>query len=110
MAKYDFEIKRGDRRQPIEAFLRDGAGASVNLSGTTVRFHMVEDGGVMPKVNSPATIINPATGHVRYEWVAEDTDTAGLYNAEWEVTFGDGTILTFPNNRHLTINIYPDLA
>jgi hypothetical protein len=39
-----------------------------------------------------------------------DTDTAGTYWAEFEVTFGDGRVETYPNRGYLTVNIEPDLG
>ena len=49
-------------------------------------------------------------GIVSYSWGATDTDTAGLYMAEWEVTFAGGIPMTFPRNGHLDVNVEPDLG
>jgi hypothetical protein len=43
-------------------------------------------------------------------WQAADTTTPGLYNAEWEVTFTDGTVATFPNERYLLVEMKADLV
>ena len=49
-------------------------------------------------------------GIVSYSRGATDTDTAGLYMAEWEVTFAGGIPMTFPGNGHLYVNVEPDLG
>lgn len=108
MSVPDFWIKRGDRLPPIAATLADSAGA-VNLTGAVVRFHMRLRGAVELKVNGAATIANAAAGTVQYDWGALDTDTAGIYEGEWEVTFGDARPMTFPNWRHLEIVVRDDV-
>jgi hypothetical protein len=55
------------------------------------------------------TIVNGLTGQIRYDWLAADTDTVGTYQAEFEVTYSDSSIETFPNDEYLTILITPEL-
>jgi len=109
----DYVIKTGDLGPPIDAICRDGTGAIVNLTGATgVRFIMRsnDDPSGVPKVAAAGSIIGLATdGHVRYTWVAANVDTAGLYDAEFEVTFAGPAPQTFPNDRQIVILITPDL-
>lgn len=100
----DFYIKRNDTSPGLEYTLSP---ATV-LTGATVRFHMFASNGV-EKVDAAATIEDAVNGIVRYGWVAADVDTLGTFNAEFEVTFADGTITTYPNTKHLVILITPDL-
>ena len=41
-----------------------------------------------PKIDGVATIPTPSAGTLRYDWAGTDTDTAGIYSAEFEVTIG----------------------
>ena len=50
------------------------------------------------------------TPTVKYEWQPGDTDTEGFYDAEFEVTYSDGTVETFPNRGFITVIISPDLG
>ena len=101
----DFYIKRNDTSPVINAALAID-GSIADLTGATVRFHM---GSI---VDAEAEIISEQDGTVRYSWIAADTVTAGRYPAEFEVTFVDGRIETFPNtyNDELIIIIPEDLA
>lgn len=106
----DFYIKKDDRLPEIQAVLKDAENTVVNLSGATVRFIMSSklDGSV--KVDEPASVVDAAQGLVKYAWASADTDTAGTFNAEWEVTFADNRSETFPNNKYNIVKITADLG
>lgn len=101
----DFVIKQGDRLPELQVTLTDSTGAAVDLAGATVRFHMRALNGKTTKVDAAATLVTPAEGVVSYAWMAGDTDTTGSYNAEFEVTFGDGRNQTFPNPGYIVVRI-----
>ncbi len=112
----DFIIKRNDTSRAIPSTLQTRTtptadAVNVDLTGATVRFHMrpVAEGSVI-KVDALATITDALNGGVEYQWVAADTDTDGHFVCEWEVTFADATIRTFPNHRELHIVIRRDLT
>lgn len=105
-----FNIKQNDRAPSISCALEAPAGVPVDLTGTTVNFVMRAEGGVSPKVNALATIDNATAGLVHYDWGSTDTDTAGLYAAEWEVSFVGGIVRTFPADGYLYINVEASLA
>lgn len=74
----------------------------------TATFKMASLNGGALKIDSPATV-DPAQNTLSYQRVAGDTDTAGVCRAEFEVTYSDGKIETFPNSEYIQINVMPDL-
>lgn len=101
-------LKRNDLLPPIVGTLRNANGTAVDLTGSSVRMLMCNSRGLL-KVNAPATVTTPASGVVRYDWIAGDTNTAGLFRGELEVTFPSGKIETFPNRGYITLVIEEDV-
>lgn len=109
----DFFMKQDDRLPEFQCTLKDADENVVNLSGATVMFVMRLRGASLtddPKVEAAAVVVSAVAGTVKYVWATGDTDTAGSYNAEWEVTFADGRQETFPNNSNLVVKITLDLG
>lgn len=108
MAK-PFIIKQGDTSPSIACTLYQPDGETPeSVIGATVKFIMAaEDSIGTAKVKSDATIVDAATGRVRYDWATGDTDTAGSFVSEWEVTRADGSIETFPNGGYDPVAIIP---
>lgn len=106
----DFTIKQGDTLPPIGATLKDAAGAALDLTGASVRFHMRPGGESAASVDQVCEIVDAAAGKVRYAWQVGDTDAPGSYVAEFEVTFSDGRVLTIPNTTNLKIKIVAQIA
>lgn len=105
-----FYIKKNDTSPSIRATLKNGSGSSVDVQDSTVRFHMRKLGSTQTVIDEAATLINASGGVVQYNWSANDTDTVGSYQAEFEVTYTDGTIETFPNSGYIRIDIVSDIA
>jgi hypothetical protein len=104
----DFSLKCHDRLPSIQATLLSG-GVAVDLTGCTVKFIMANKTTGTVKVTGTAVLVTPASGVVRYDWLAVDTDTPGSYQAEWEVTNAGGKKQTFPTLTYHTIDILADL-
>lgn len=62
-----------------------------------------------PKVNAAAVFVDRLAGVVRYDWAAVDTDTPGLFVAEWLVIFPGGLPQRFPTESYDTIQINASL-
>ena len=60
-------------------------------------------------IDQPMTIVDEENGVVRYDWQSGDTDTPGTYYVEFEVTYQDLSVETFPNNTNETVLIIPQL-
>jgi uncharacterized protein YfaS (alpha-2-macroglobulin family) len=88
--------------------LKDADSNPIDLTGANVRFHMKAIGGAI-KVDAAMTIVDQNNGTVRYDWNTGDTDTVGTYEVEFEVTYSDGAIETFPNKGSLALNVTKEL-
>jgi len=99
----EFYVKQGDTKPVIDAqLLQDGS--IVELTGCTVRFNMGK------KSLGPASIVSESEGRVHYTWGATDLEKSGTFLAEFEVTFSDDTIETFPNTETLVIVVTKEIA
>lgn len=111
MRTADFFIKQGDTHPIYRATLTDGTGEVVDLTtADSVRFLMRPRDGSEATVTATATFGTKADGEVLYAWTESDTQDAGWYDAEFEVTWNPGEIETFPNDRHLLIRIHPQIT
>jgi hypothetical protein len=105
----DLTIKRGDTYPFLKGTLSDADGV-VNLTGAAVRV-ILKTKGTTPTVlvNGVCTITNPTGGQVEYEWLTPDTADVNTLDGEFEVTWGDGEITTFPNEGYFEVAVVPDL-
>lgn len=105
-----FNIKQNDTSPSLGAQLLDGSKQIIDLTGASVRFHMKIAGGSAVAVDGAATVSNAAEGRVQYEWAAGDTTTAANYQGEFEVTYPNGTVETFPNSGYIVVRVIPEIA
>ena len=118
MPEPDFYVKQGDSAAPVLArTLLDEEGDPVDINLATVRFHMLPIAGGAVKVDAAATNHQSGPGpnaanqgQVSYAFTASNTDTAGVFIAEWEVTFTGGAVLKFPNTGYMLIRINEKIA
>lgn len=103
-----FSIKQNDTSPSLQATLKDASLTPINLAGATVMFHMKSLDGVV-KVDEEMTITNEEGGVVQYNWQAGDTDTVGTYYVEFEVTYSDNSVETFPNNGSKVVTVVKEL-
>ena len=100
MATEFFYVKQGDTLPLFRTTLKDAAGVGVNVTGSTVKLTLTNVETKAVKITEAAVaLIDASNGVVEYTWVTNDTDTAGTFSAEFEVTTGGGAIHTFPNAR-----------
>jgi hypothetical protein len=105
----NFSIKRFDLLPVLRVQLVDPAGTPANLTGSPVVFNMASLEGVPKVARGAVTVIDAATGVVEYFWADGDTDTAALFLAEFEVTYG-GKPMTYPNNEFFRVLVVSDLG
>lgn len=105
-----FRIKTNDTAPKLGVTIKDVDGNAVDISGyNAVRFHMKAYGASALKIDAPATVSDEDNGAIEYAWAIGDTDTAGTYYGEFEVTYADLSVETFPNKGYFTIIIQEDL-
>lgn len=100
-----FSIKRGDTSPAIRFALLP---ATLDIAGSTVQFQMRSRSGVMV-IDQPAQIVTDLPPVVQYLWQPADTAIAGLFEAEFRVTYVDGAIETFPNTEFIPVRIAEDV-
>jgi hypothetical protein len=105
---YDITIKRGDTRNCIKAVLKDATGNSVDLTGCDVNFYMVPLCGTTV-IKRAAHIEDATAGEVWVVWAPGETNTSGIYQAEFKVVYLDGKVETFPSDGYISIQIMNDL-
>lgn len=114
-----FTIKRGDllplyRAQLTYTDPETAVVTPVDLTGAaSVKFIMsaVTPPGGIAKVSAAAAFVDRPTGIVEYTWIAADTNLAGSYNVEFEVTWTTGTKpQTFPAAGYLSCDVVADLG
>ena len=75
---------------------------SGGLTGATARFRMMDSAQTMV-VDRAATIVDETT--LQYDWQASDTQTPGVYWAEFRITTADGKIVICPVEDYICIEI-----
>ncbi len=91
MGVENFYIKKNDRLPYYKAVLRDLDGA-IDLTGATVLATMqLISTGVNKFLSQAVNLSSDVTGGIEYRWAVGDTDTAGEYGIEFEVTTATGT-------------------
>ena len=106
-----FRSGTGTTTVSVKETLKDGDGNVINLTDASVRFHMRAIDATSSTVDADGSVVSPATGGVvQYAWASGDTATTGMDSAEFEVTYGDGSIETFPNYDYIRVEIIDDIA
>lgn len=105
-----YEMKRNDTRPKPDALLKFSDGTIPALTGATVRFIARYQGSKVVKIDGVATVTDIPTGAVEYTPVAADVDVSGNFDVEWEVTFPDTSIQSWPTRGYDLLVIGGDLA
>lgn len=70
--------------------LMDQSGNALDLTGAAVTLVLVSPSAA--RATYPATITTPTAGVVTVTLVPSAIPTAGVYQLQWQITFGDGTV------------------
>ncbi len=103
------EVRENDLQPVAETVIRRGS-SIVDLTAegaTAVTFTMRHRYDSAVKVDeAAATIFDGPNGVLRYTWVAADTNTPGVYLADWTVTFPGGPE-SFPTRASDIVIVHP---
>ena len=111
MANPTFFIKRNDDQPTLDVALRDDKNRPVDVTGASVVFHMRNTADDTTKISGASvTVLAASKGEVRYSWTTVNTNTAGNFEAEFQVTFSDGGVQTFPNDTYIDVIITEDVV
>jgi hypothetical protein len=99
----NFTIGQGDTSPALDFLLSP---STIILTGATAVFRRRPAGSTTWTQSDPAVIaVATVSPTLRYVWAAGDTDTAGIFEAQFVVTYTDSTVETFPNAEVITVNI-----
>jgi hypothetical protein len=90
----------------------DGSEINVDIQDfSEVAVHIERpDGSVVTgNTSGDVTVEDPLVGKVKYDFSQSDLDQQGRYRYEWEVTFVDGGVLTFPADEMAKIWVREEL-
>jgi len=105
-----FYVKAGDLSPAIRTSLVNGSGEIVNLTDATARFHMRELKTKTTVIDTSAHIVDDRLGLVQYNWKTDETSTPGIYQAEFEISYPDGSTETFPSDGYIDVEIKGKVA
>lgn len=107
----DYVVKQGDTAITFPDTLTYSDGSSPNLAGASVKFVMRALTSTDVTTNASATIVNATSpASITYTPTAQDTANAGLFAANWIVTFAGGAVEQFPTIGYLTVEVQENLT
>jgi len=88
------EITKGDCGFDLKFIVKDGDGAKVNLTGTTIQFQL-SDMDYASKINGACVITDGLNGECKYTIGSSDLDLIpGQYKAALQITYSENKIVS----------------
>lgn len=81
----------------------------VNATQNTLQLSLTESGAPVVTTGAGAGVHSLLSGRLIYQWQGTDTDTAGSYFGEMQVTI-DSKPVTYPNDGHFLVEVISDLV
>ena len=80
------------------------------MTGASVVFSMRVQPAGTTKVDKQSVTVNDASaGDLQYDWASANTNTADVYEGEFQVTYADTSVQTFPNDGYILIAVTDDV-
>jgi hypothetical protein len=96
-------LKRSDDGYTFNYTVVEDDGTIVNLIGATAKFRMGNRNKII--FTNPATVIDAVNGIVSYTFAGADTIYDGGFVGEFEITFSNGAVLSYPRTGYLSVII-----
>ena len=77
---------------------------------TVINFVMRRKGENEVVQKAPCTILVAAEGTIEYQWQPGDTDDAGEFEYEFEITWPNAEPQTIPRDSYFDLTIVPDIG
>src|SRR2546427_753279 len=107
----DYVVKQSDTAPALVDTLTYSDGNPVDLTGCSVALVMRSLTSSAPvELTGQVTITNPLGGALQYSPSSEDTAAAGLFMANWIVTYPDATRMTFPSVGYISVAVEENLT
>jgi len=108
-----FEIAQNDTSPTLVSTLMDGH-EPIDLSNATeIRFYMENEFKQVVISEDLSGNVNPVAlsdGRVEYIFTEEDTAETGWYEAEWQITYNDDSVETYPVDEKIDVHINRAIA
>jgi hypothetical protein len=108
-SKPDFTIKQGDTLPALDMWFSDGKGAPIDLTDASVRLVITKPNWEV-LLDKPCAVLDAKEGYAQYCWQEGDTDTPGIYWAEFKIIWPLGLRLTVPHVHYLRFEIVRKLG
>ncbi len=100
MADETFYLKTGDNI-PLEYEID----TDTDLAAATIKFKMRARAGGEAVIDAVAVLASVDPDELRYDWAEGDTDIAGNFVGEFEITSASGQVETWPSVGFIEITI-----
>lgn len=104
-----YTFKRGDNAVGMQSVLLKPNGSPEDLTNAEVKFIM-RRGSSVPRIDRLIDIVDEEGGEVRVVFTAAELAVVGLHKAEYEATYPDGRVQSYPSNDYIVIHIIEDLS
>jgi hypothetical protein len=96
-------LKTSDVNYSFTYPVTEDDGTIVNLTNATTKFKMGNTSKII--FTNPSTVIDAVNGLVSYSFTEQDTMYDGAFIGEFEITFADGRILSYPRSGYISVFI-----
>jgi hypothetical protein len=96
-------LKTSDDKYSFNYTVAEDDGTVVDLTGATTKFRMGNQSKII--FTNPSTVVDAINGVVSYSFAKEDTMYDGSFIGEFEITFPNGSVLSYPRSGYLAVFI-----